>query len=56
MSEEEKDGDGFRLWIDRKNRVISLRYAEGFEQLQFATHQEMFDFAIEKGYEGFGIQ
>ena len=53
--EEEKE-KVYSLWVDWKNRVISFREAEGFEELQYPTHQEMFDFAIEKGFDGFGIQ
>ena len=44
------------IWVDWENRVISFRKAEGFEELQYTTHEEMFAFAIEKGFGGFGIQ
>lgn len=53
--EEEKE-EVHSVWVDWENRVISFRKAEGFEELQYPTHEEMFAFAIEKGFGGFGIQ
>ena len=46
----------FCLWVDWSRRVVSFEKAEGFEELRYETHDEMFRFAIEKGNEGFGIQ
>ena len=54
---EDKDEEQIHsLWVDLENRVISFHEAEGFEKMEYATHEEMFAFAIEKGVEGFGIQ
>ena len=36
--------------------VISFQKAEGFEKLEYPTHDEMFAFEIEKGSGGFAIQ
>ena len=44
------------LWIDWVQRVISFQKAEGFELLQYKTHQDMLNFAVIKGLDGFGIQ
>lgn len=43
-------------WIDRENRIVSFRQAEGFEKVEFPTHQEMFAFMIEKSTSGYRIQ
>lgn len=43
-------------WIDRERRVISFLKAEGFAELRFPTHDEMFAFVIEKSKSGFRIQ
>ena len=44
------------VWVNWEKRVISFEKEEGFQELQFKTHDEMFRFAIRKGREGFGIQ
>lgn len=44
------------LWVDWKRRVISFERVPGFNELRFPTHEAMFQFAIERGNEGFGIQ
>ena len=46
----------FNLWVDWETKVISFTKEDGFEELQYPTHDEMFQFAIERGNEGFGIQ
>lgn len=46
----------FSIWVDWENRVISFSKENGFEELQFPTHEEKFMFAIDRGNEGFGIQ
>ena len=51
--DEEKD---YLIWVDWEHRIISFQMADGFEQLRYASYDEMFQFAIQKGYEGFGIQ
>ena len=48
--------DCYPLWINWETRVISFHEADGFERLEYSTHEEMFAFAIRKGFEGFGIQ
>ena len=46
----------FSVWVNWEKRVISFSEENGFEELQFQTHEEKFKFAIERGNEGFGIQ
>ena len=54
--ETEEEAQIYSIWVDWKNRVISFQKAEGFEKLEYPSHEEMFAFAIEKGFAGFGIQ
>lgn len=56
VMEEEEDKRAYSIWVDWEIRVISFQKVEGFEELQYPTHEEMFQFAIQKGNEGFGIQ
>ena len=46
----------FSLWVNWETKVISFSEENGFEELQFPTHEEKFKFAIDRGNEGFGIQ
>lgn len=46
----------YSVWVHWERRVISFHEAEGFERLDYPTHEEMFAFAIAKGFAGFGIQ
>jgi len=54
--ELEVEAQIYSIWVNWENRVISFSEADGFEELQFQTHEEKFKFAIERGNEGFGIQ
>lgn len=47
---------GFSVWVNWEQRVISFTEENGFEELQYPTHDEMFRFVVEKGNQGFGIQ
>ena len=53
--EDREEETVFSVWVNWKHRVISFTYENEFEELQYATHEEMFRFVIEKGNEGFGI-
>ena len=55
MSKEE-DEEMYSIWVNWEKRTISFEKVEGFQELQYKTHDEMFRFAIERGNEGFGIQ
>ena len=44
------------IWVNWDKRIISFEKADGFQELQYKTHEEMLRFAIRKGNEGFGIQ
>lgn len=46
----------YSLWINWARRIVSFQKAEGFEELQYSTHQDMLTFAVNKGFDGFGIQ
>ena len=54
--EEREEETVFSIWVNREKRVISVSEEDGFEEIQFQTHEEKFKFAIERGNEGFGIQ
>ncbi len=56
MEKEKEEADTYPIWVDWEKRVISFQEAPGFEKLEYPTHRQMFEFAIEKGYAGFGIQ
>lgn len=55
MSNEERE-KMYSIWVNWEKRIISFEKEEGFQELQYKTHDEMFRFAIRKGNEGFGIQ
>ena len=46
----------YSIWVNWDKRIISFEKEEGFQELQYKTHDEMLRFAIRKGNEGFGIQ
>ena len=55
--EKAKEGEeGHSIWVDWENQVISFQEVKGFDKQEYPTHEEMFAFAIEKGFAGFGIQ
>ena len=54
--EDREEETVFSIWVNWDSRVISFTEADGFEELNFPNHEKKFEFAIEKGYEGFGIQ
>ena len=54
--EEREEETVFSIWVNWERRVISFTQENGFEELTFPTHQDKFQFAIERGNEGFGIQ
>ena len=56
MERENEETDVFSVWVDWQNRIVSFQQAEGFEKLEYPTHQEMFQFAIEKSMSGYAIQ
>ena len=46
----------YSIWVNWAKRIISFEKTEGFQELQYKSHDEMFRFAIERGNEGFAIQ
>lgn len=53
---EKEEMEFWPIWIDYGRKIISFQEAAGFERLEYPTHEEMFQFAIEKTMEGFAIQ
>lgn len=56
MTGEKEEKTVWPVWVDWKRRIVSFREAEGFERLEYPTHEEMFRFAIDRTIEGFAIQ
>ena len=56
MSEETQVRADCVLWIDRTNRIISFKKAEGFEAKVFPTREEKIAYAFRKGTSGYRIQ
>lgn len=54
--EDVKEKVDCAIWINWETRVVSFRKTEGFQELRYPTHEDMLRFAIERGFEGFGIQ
>lgn len=46
----------YSAWIDRESRVVSFEKVEGYAQIQFPTHEEMFMFVIRQTEHGYRIQ
>lgn len=43
------------IWIDRQNRIVSFREADGFEPRIFSTPEERLAFALEKCSDGYRV-
>ena len=56
MEKTKEDVKNYPIWVNWETKVISFQEAPGFEKLEYPTKKEMFAFAIEKGFSGFGIQ
>ena len=56
MEREEETKECWPIWVDWNRRIVSFQEAAGFEKLEYPTHDEMFQFAIEKTMAGFAIQ
>ena len=44
------------IWVNWNRKIVSFREAPGFERLDYPTHDEMFQFAIQQTMNGFAIQ
>ena len=44
------------IWIDRLNRTVSFREADGFELRIFSTPEERLAFALEKCSDGYRVR
>ena len=51
-----KEEQNRSAWIDREKKVVSFQQAEGFEEVEFSTHDEMFAFVIKQTESGYRIQ
>lgn len=56
MNQEKKTQQSQSVWVDATERIVSFKYVEGLEQLNFPSHDEMIVFVIEKGATGYRIQ
>ena len=56
MEREVENKDCWPIWVDWSRRIVSFQEAAGFEKLEYPTHDELFQFAIEKSMAGFAIQ
>ena len=56
MEKEKEEAEKWPVWINWDQRIVSFEEVEGFERLEYLSHDEMFRFAIEKTMEGFAIQ
>ena len=45
MSKEEEE-EMYSIWVNWEKRIISFEKVEGFQELQYKTHDEMFRFAL----------
>ena len=44
------------VWVNLEAKVISFHEAEGFEKLEYASHEQLLAFAAVKEAEGFAFQ
>ena len=56
LNKDNEETQLWPVWINWEHRVVSFLEAEGFERLEYPSHDEMLWFVIGKGNEGFGIQ
>ena len=56
MEKEKEQQQVWPVWIDWENRILSFREEKAFEKREFSTHEEQFQFAVERTGEGFAIQ
>ena len=56
MEKTREEEQAYPIWIDRTEKIVSFKHAEGFEQLQFSSQEEKLAFAIEKCSSGYRIQ
>ena len=56
MSEETQARADCVLWIDRTNRIISFKEAEGFEAKVFPTREEKIAYAFRECSSDYRIQ
>ena len=54
--EIEREQQLWPVWVDWDNRILSFREETAFEKREFPTHEEQFQFAVERTMEGFAIQ
>lgn len=56
MEKEKEQLQVWPVWIDWENRILSFREEKNFEKREFSTHEEQFQFAVERTGEDFAIQ
>ena len=48
MEKEIEEAEKWPVWINWDRRIVSFEEVEGFERLEYPSHDEMFQFAIDK--------
>ena len=56
MEKEIEEAEKWPVWINWDKRIVSFQEAEGFEKLEYPSHDEMFQFAIDITMDVFAIQ
>ena len=56
MEKPREEELAYPIWIDHKDKIVSFKSAEGFDQLHFSSQEEKLEFAIEKSASGYRIQ
>lgn len=57
MSEHEKDSDKqHRCWISDEEKILSFRFEEGYELMEFDSYTEFQDYYYRKTYWGYRVQ
>ena len=56
MEKPREEELAYPIWIDHKDKIVSFKSVEGFEQLHFSSQEEKLAFAIDKCSSGYRIQ
>ena len=56
MPQPQQDEKTYPIWINHTEKIVSFKWAEGFEQLLFSSQEQKLAFAVEKSFSGYRIQ
>ena len=51
-----KNGKKYRCWINRKDKILSFTYIEGYELKEFDSHTEFKEYYYSKSYWGYKVR